>query len=577
MRALFSWSLFSRLVLADKSLSLVANAIYLTLTLRVYGRCNCPYCRTIYQSWGNPWVNYLVRDGNEMGELPEYSGAFPFGGRRDLAAMSAASGRLQNPSLYSLSGTYLSEESSMPASSDGALFGWSTISESTQRTVLRRRKRLFQHQMGEDGIPIIGQPHPELLSDPSRPLSAHGGEAAIDGTTLNMDCAETEYWERYQNEIGEEGEGGYQILSWPVQNTVDGPWEIAAQSPWPHMEAYPELCNTRRHLSARRKSMTYRSSSPPMSDYSENTTEGAVPRLRTLLLASRLLESVSSRIPMGSTKYLDLAMLALNELIRAQDSARSHMPAERVTSSVEDGYGDPGRKIGSPISIFSDSLNMGSSPIPPQCLSVPATGRASAAGPVSEAPIQKRFISKVVPETPEAQIHPPYEPEPCFSDTSSPFSITARGFESEVTNKIADWSSLPKSRGTRPRLGVSAMATTEVGSTSSPEAERTGAGVEPPAGPLSPIDKRRQKSSKGSRIPILSTRVKRSPPSATGGRNLGMFTPSLIHAGNSPMNSHSQRCTPFARGLLSGRKNMGLPEISSSPIDRKRLNFRLGS
>ena len=196
---------------------------------------------------------------------------------------------------------------------------WSTATESTQPTVLKRRRNLLEHQYNNyvtnDSLEL---PHPVDFSSPGSPQPT---------VSLNADSFEFEYWERYGIEIGEEGEGGWRNLGQLASEEVIFGGSATTRPVWPHSRAYIE---------AGIRGEPFHSALPAPVSGDVLVTSTVPPRLEALLLAAELLESVSSDLrPVSQTNLglLDSTVLLLDRFIQAH---------KEVYNGVLSGYTNTG-------------------------------------------------------------------------------------------------------------------------------------------------------------------------------------------------------------------------------------------
>ena len=208
----------------------------------------------------------------------------------------------------------------------GSSAAWSTATESTQPTALKRRRSLLDHQYNNyvtnDSLEL---PHPVDFS------SLGGPQPTV---SLNADSFEFEYWERYGIEIGEEGEGGWRDLGQLASEEVIFGGSATTCPVWPHSRAYIE---------AGIRGEPFHSALPVPVSGDVLVKSTAPPRLGALLLAAELLESVSSDLrPVSQTNlgFLDSAVLLLDRFIQAH---------KEVYNGVLNGYTNtgncPGRSL----------------------------------------------------------------------------------------------------------------------------------------------------------------------------------------------------------------------------------------
>ncbi|KAG0134703.1 hypothetical protein HOY82DRAFT_590136 [Tuber indicum] len=266
-----------------------------------HGRCDCPYCRRRYLSWEYPWVNPLVREGDDLRGYPNrcVSGVLGTENIPNVAPTGENSERPMNSSYMrsDVSGGRLNSIGSGVVRSSA---GWSTVTENTQLTVLRRRRRGSQRQSNG------------YITNDSLELSHPGGFSSLGSFQLiappNADSFEDEYWERYSREIGEGGGDGWGDLG--QLGDEGGIFGGSVNTAWPHMGAY---------INAGVRSEHFYPASPLPISGGEVVKSAAPPRLRALLCAAELLESVSSDLTPASPNHLSLldsTIYILNQFIR---------------------------------------------------------------------------------------------------------------------------------------------------------------------------------------------------------------------------------------------------------------------
>jgi len=243
------------------------------------------------------WANLLVRVGNNLGG---YQGGSVT--RVSATENIPSAGRIRTSSEEPINASYtrsnISGRNLNPVCSDvmRSSAGWSTITGSTQRTVLRRRGRLLEHQSNDYVTnDSLEQFHLDDFSLGSPQPAA----------PPNVDSFECEYWERYGIEIGEEGEGGWRDLGQFVSEEVvfGGP----GHSAWPHSRAYIE---------GGIRGEPFRPDLPGSVSGDALVKSTAPSRPRALLLATELLESVSTDLTPTSPTDLDLLDSAVDMLNR---------------------------------------------------------------------------------------------------------------------------------------------------------------------------------------------------------------------------------------------------------------------
>ncbi|KAG0636887.1 hypothetical protein HOY80DRAFT_975477 [Tuber brumale] len=275
------------------------------------GSCDCPYCRRKYLGRQYPWVNLLVREGNILRGYPDSSVSWVSAMERipDAAPTGASSERLMNAS-YTGSDISRGRLNSVGSDVIQPSAGWSTITENTQCTVLRRRRRAIQRQSNDD------------FTNDSLELSHPEGFSSLGSFQMtaspNADLSEGEYWERYSREIGEEGEGGWGELG--QLGDEEGVFGGSVNTAWPHMGAYTNAGIRCEH---------FYPASPRRILGGEVVKSTAPPRLRALLCAAELLESVSSDLtPTLPThlSLLDSTMFTLNQFIQEHREVYREVP-----------------------------------------------------------------------------------------------------------------------------------------------------------------------------------------------------------------------------------------------------------
>ena len=192
----------------------------------------------------------------------------------------------------------------------GSSAAWSAATESTQPTVLKRRRSILEGQYNNhvtnDSLELL---HPVDSSSPgSPPLTA----------PQNADSFECEYWERYAIEIGEEGEGGWRDLGQLVSE--EGIFGGSVTTAWPHSRAYIE---------AGIRGEPFHLTLPASVSGDVLVKSTAPPRLRALLLAAELLESISSDLRLVSQTnlgFLDSAVLLLDRFIQEHKELYNGVP-----------------------------------------------------------------------------------------------------------------------------------------------------------------------------------------------------------------------------------------------------------
>ncbi|PUU79922.1 hypothetical protein B9Z19DRAFT_1063905 [Tuber borchii] len=252
-----------------------------------------------YLGPGWPWAERRIREINSPGGYP--SGSVSRGSAMENIP-HAAHTRMssEEPINASYTRSNISEGNLNSVGSDliRSNAAWSTAAESTQPTVLSRRRSLLESQSNDyvtnDSLEL---PHPvDFSSLGSLQLTA----------TPNADSFECEYWERYGIEIGEEGEGGWRDLGQLVSE--EGIFGGSATTAWPHSRAYTEA-------GIRGKPFHSKGTAPP--------------RLRPLLRAAELLELVSFDLRLVSQTdlgFLDSAVSLLYQFIRTHKEAYDGAP-----------------------------------------------------------------------------------------------------------------------------------------------------------------------------------------------------------------------------------------------------------
>ena len=277
-----------------------------------YGGYNCPCCRT-YLGPGRPWAEPPIRERNSPGGYP--SGSVSRGSATENIPRAVHTRMSsEGPINASYTRSNISEGNLNSVGSDlmRSSPAWSAATESTQPTVLKRRKSILEGQSNNyvtnDSLEL---PHPVDFSSPgSHQLTA----------PPNADSFECEYWERYGIEIGEEGEGGWRDLGQLVSE--EGIFGGSATTAWPHSGAYiePGIRGEPSHLAL------------PASVSGDVLVKSTVPpRLRALLSAAGLLESISSDLrPASQTNlgFLDSAVLLLDRFIQAHKEVYNGVPRE---------------------------------------------------------------------------------------------------------------------------------------------------------------------------------------------------------------------------------------------------------
>jgi len=251
---------------------------------------------------GWPWADLLVREEYLSGSVSRVSAAENIPHAKHIGTSSEgwinASYTMSN-----ISGGHLNRVCSDVMRSSA---GWSTITDSTQRTVVRRRRGLLERQSNDN----VTNDSLELFNPDDFSLGSPQPAAPP-----NVDSFECEYWERYGIEIGEEGEGGWRDLGQLASGEVvfGGP----VNSAWPHLGAYVE---------AGVSGEPFRPALPGPVSGDALVKSTAPLRPRALLLAAELLESVSSDLtPTSLTNLglLDSVVFTLNRFIEEHGEAHN--------------------------------------------------------------------------------------------------------------------------------------------------------------------------------------------------------------------------------------------------------------
>ncbi|RPA88956.1 hypothetical protein L873DRAFT_1796395 [Choiromyces venosus 120613-1] len=555
----------------------LTTAQLLPLLTLFYGRCNCPYCRATYLSWEHPWVNLLVQEGNSLGRYPN-SSISSFSTTENIPNAAPVGASPERPTTAShitsdISGGHLGTVGSDVIQSSA---GWSTVTESTQRTVLRRRRRVSQRQSG-DYIT-----NDSLVSHPNEFSSLGSLQLA---TPPDADCFEDEYWERYNMEIGEEGEGGWRDLGQLVGEK--GIFGGSMNTGWPHLESYTNsgICGEPFRSELRRpvsRNAVAKSSAPP--------------RLRALLLAAKLLESVSSELAPTSPTHLSLldsAIVILDQFIQAHKEVYNEVRGGytnsclgkrfRNTSLSDQGsfFGQVGHKT------KERSGNHSLCRYPNTKVATCSKGSSIAKSRVSSAEDTTTESIASLTAAPECGTYPRTKQarrrgQFGFLDKGSSFNSAAPGFRDFSVSGIMShnlggiYSDIAVA-STSSGADTKTKATTAEGSLSSSDCDQFPTAVASPVTrmklPFSPdinypksqeIEVQvRRINNKGSKIPVLVKKAGR--PGDTAGRPWNMVTPISWNRENSPFNS-AISVSPLRRPFFEKKST---EECDGSPTMRK--------
>lgn len=209
---------------------------------RLHGSPSCPCCRRQYRFREYRWSEVFCYEGwrlryNWTGDREESSPDAYLDGRPHYPSISRrVSFTIRSQSEEEPRIPYISDSGQGPRLQPRRRHpSWTTLSSSGGGTVLRRTRRTSRYV--SDTLNALAES--SIAAVPEEPLNillAELGTRDLQALTPDMILYEPEYWNRYELEVGEEGEGG--TTGYEPILSEEGISGDTSGSGWPHFGAY---------------------------------------------------------------------------------------------------------------------------------------------------------------------------------------------------------------------------------------------------------------------------------------------------------------------------------------------------